>query len=266
VEVGDDEMTSLTPGDFAYARLGRPEIGVVLRALSAGVRLCVGQETVTTTSKTASCSAIGQNGQYRGGAMVTFNNCVLPWGGRLDGTIAIDVSKYLASGQTCGPQAQIYVTHTVTITDLVHVRPTGVRIEYPSLTGTGMSSHAIGVPPASLQLSLTGERKRFQPSGLLVMDHQFQATATVSFTAATATAPFSVAISEMATIQHLLAHFNAAITVNNVVRVPTCCRPISGDIAVVRSGSVNDSHDVSFGPACGQVTLDGSQLNLPECL
>jgi len=266
IEVADDDMSASASTSFEFARLGRPEIGVVVRALAAGVRLCANQETIETTTKTASCSAIGNNGQYRGGATIIFNHCVLPWGGRLDGTIVVDVTKDLAPGQSCSADAMIDVSHTVTVTDLVHVRPSGVSVQYPSATAHSSATRPIGQAPRSLNLEVAGERKVSGPRGALLLDHQFSATATVSFQEATATSAPAIELSASATIEHLLAHYTATITVDSLVRTATCCLPVSGTVELLRTGSIDDSHEVSFGPACGQFSVDGHAISIPECL
>jgi hypothetical protein len=265
LEINDDDMTPLASPSFGYLRAGRPEIGVALRALAAGVSLCGNQVTVTPVTKTADCSAIGNAGQYRGGATIVFAGCLLPWGGQLDGQVVVDVTRQLAAGETCTTDALIEVTHAVTIANLVHVRPSGVRVEYPSATAHAQATHRIGQPPATRTLELAGERQVFGPGGRALLDHVYQGSATVALTAATSTSPPSLRIDASANIEHRLAHFTAAITVTGVVRVPTCCRPTEGQIALVRSGSIDDSHTLAFGPACGDVSLDGTALQLAEC-
>ena len=265
IQIGDEEMLPFAATRFPFALRGRPEIGNVLRALAIDVRLCANHETVMPTTKMSSCNAIGVNGKYRGGATITFNQCMLPWGGSLDGTVVIDVTKELAAGQMCSPRAMIDVTHAVTLTQLVHVRGDGVTVEFPSAMAQSKSTRAVGHPPTSLNLDMSGERKVTQKDGTVSLDHKFNETATVTFMAASAMAPPSIVINAMATIEHLVAMFTFTLTVDNLTRSADCCLPVSGSVKVERTGSVMDSHETTFGPKCGQETVDGKMVSIREC-
>ena len=139
-------------------------------------------------------------------------------------------------------------------------------MEYPSATAHASSTHAIGRAPRSLNLEVAGERKVAGPHGALLLDHRFSATATVSFEDATMTSAPAIELSASATIEHLLAHYTATITVDSLVRTADCCLPVSGSVGLVRTGSIDDSHEVTFGPACGQLSVDGQSISIPECL
>jgi len=57
---------------------------------------------------------------------------------------------------------------------------------------------------------------------------------------------------------------SATVTLTGVVRVPPseCSWPIAGTLE--RKASEGDTHLLAFGPECGQATLDGTALTLPE--
>jgi hypothetical protein len=254
MEAGDDELSKSMPANFDYVRVGRPGIGLAIRALAHGVYLCAGQETITFKDKTADCANIGLNGQYRGGATITFNQCKLPWGGSLDGTVDVNVEKQLSPGATCGAGAMIDVDRELTINQLTWVRPSGVRVEYSNIAASAKATRPIATIPTDISLNVSGERQVYDAQNKLILDHLLNSSATV---ASALGAQPSLTLDGTATLVHKLANYTATLTAVAVERVPGCCAPVSGQIKVERTGTVNNSRTWDFGPSCGDITVDG---------
>jgi hypothetical protein len=242
----------------------RPELVVALELIAANPKLCSsGTASLTIApNKTADCADIGKSGSYPGGATMTFAACVLPNGGKLDGSLAVEVTRALASGQTCGPKAQIDVTHQVTMASLSYTSPSDYVLTYSNLSAMVTSTHEIGALPTMVSGSLSGDRKIEDPSGKLILDQSFSGSSTVGFAASMRT------INGTFTVVHHLAKYTGSVTLNGIERVETCCRPIAGDatITITPVGGIATQATLSYGPSCGAVALDGKPLTVAECL
>lgn len=265
-ELGDEELARATASDYDMTSRARPEIGAALRALIYNVKMCGDRVTIDRQLATADCNLIGNKGEYIAGVTVTFDKCELPSGGMLDGVITATTEKKLAAGQSCVADALIDVDRSISIDSLTHRRPSGVRVEWKNVNGSSAAQRPIATFPSSIDLTIQGQRQAFSALGRPLFDHLFQGAAKVSFDKGDATTAPSRTVSGQLTIQHLLAKFTATISADNVVKAADCCRPTSGAVTLVRSGSREAAHSIEFGPSCGAVALDGNPLDLPECL
>jgi hypothetical protein len=248
----------------------RAELAVALRAIAANPQLCVkGSATLTAAAdKTAACAFIGNNGSYAGGGTLTFNGCVLDNGGKLDGTVTVDITRALSSGQSCSASASVDVTHEVSFTSLSYTSPSNYELTYSNVTGTVTSTHALNAPPTVLNGTLIGDRQIHDPSGTLILYQSFNGNAKVTLTAATTSTPAMRTIDGSMTVVHHLAKYTATVTMNGVTRVATCCKPIAGTVSVAIAGFNGGARSdvILYGPSCGAVTVDGHALPIAECL
>jgi hypothetical protein len=243
----------------------RAELVTALEAIAADPKACVsGTASITPAgNQTADCASIGTNGSYPGGLTLAFSNCALVNGGILNGTASVAVTRALSSGATCGPDASIDVTHDITMTNLSYTTPSKYVLSYLTFAADVTSTHAINALPSLVTLtSLSGERTVADPSGTLILDHKFSGAGTVAL------APGSRTVNGMFTIDHELLKVTASIAVTNVERVETCCKPIAGSVDITLSSATSKlvSGDFSYGPACGDVDLNGKPLVVAECL
>ncbi len=244
----------------------RAELVVALEAIAADPNACTtGSASITPTGdKTADCTNIGTNGSYPGGATLQFNSCALANGGKLNGTITVAVTRSLSAGAVCGPSASEDVTHEVTFTNLSYTSPSLYVLSYPTFDAVVDSTHNIDASPTLLTLtSVTGERTIKGPAGALLLDHMLSGSGSVALASGSRT------VNGTFTVIHELLHFTATAVLTNVERVETCCKPISGTIAVTLTSNITDlaiSGTFSYGPSCGDINLDGNLVAVAECL
>jgi hypothetical protein len=243
----------------------RAELVTALEAIAENPSACVSGSASATAaaSATADCASIGSAGSYPAGVTLSFDNCALANGGVLNGTAAVTVTRALSAGQTCGSTANEDVTHTVTMTELAYTTPSKFVLTYPSYDAMVTSTHPIAAAPTLLTLvSLSGERTIHDPAGALILDHAFSGSGTVALSAGSRT------INGSFTVDHKLLKVTAAIDVTNLERVETCCKPISGSVDITLSSASSQlvSGDFSYGPACGDVDLNGDPFRVVECL
>jgi hypothetical protein len=243
----------------------RAELVVALETIAANPSSCSsGTASITPAGlQTADCASIGSDGMYPGGETLTFNSCVIANGGTLNGTASVTVTRALSAGATCGSGASEDVQHEATMTNLSYTSPSSFVLTYPSFDAVVTSTHPIGAAPTLLTLSsLTGERTVHDPAGKLILDHVFSGQGTVALATGSRT------INGSFTVDHELLKVTAAITLTNLERVETCCKPISGDddITLSAGGTALVSGEFSYGPTCGEIELNGHLIDVAECL
>lgn len=242
----------------------RVHLGRLLRHLApAGAFLCGQAATVERETADAGCELIGRGGQYLSRLAVTFDNCELPLGIKINGSVSVATTKALAAGATCDAAGlAVDVTHAVTLT--------GLRAEvagHGSAEASGTaSSHAVrgpGAPSKSREWRVDETRKLTDEDGTVRLDqHLFGSGSTALDESGDEPA---LVRNGMFTAELNLRGITVATTHTDVRRVRSCCHPIGGSIAVNVTGNREVSKTVAFGPTCGQATVDGEARELRDC-
>jgi hypothetical protein len=237
-------------------------VGDAIRALARGETVCPGQVTVTQKTSAPACTGAAAN--PRGGVTIVFTACQTPGGGKIDGTIDVSSTRS-ASDAICSSGTTITLSHTTTITNLSYTAPSGAKAVIPSQTDTGTNLYTFGQMPALITVSTMGQLQTYNASGTLTSDHNFNGMPRISF--AGSQSGYTVDGVFNAT-DNKTAGRGLTLTLMGLERVNTCCRPIGGTIQVVQTSGSTATHTWSFGPSCGNVTVDGSgdDLSLPACL
>ncbi len=260
-----DRLRHLWPG----ARDARFDFGHLIRLAGRGVRQCSGADIVRTMADSG-CTLVGKDGQYVGHLEISFNDCTLPSGVHVDGKITIDNTKALAAGASCEASAlKVDVTHSVKVEGIKITGPGGARAE---LSGTGTAKYQRGTAfRGDREWTLNETRKRFARDGHPVLDqHLVGRGKTVAD--ATGSEPALVHDGTF-TAEMNIIHVTATTTSVGVRRVASCCHPIAGTWDLMITRGTNDpataqskSRHVEWGPACGEVAIDGAASTLPACL
>jgi hypothetical protein len=232
--------------------------GDAIRALARGETICPNQMTLTPKTTAPACTG----GSTRGGATIVFNGCQTPGGATLDGMVDITSSR-TASTPDCNTGTTVTLMHTSTITNLSYTSASGARLVIPTQTGTGTTTYTFGQTPPTVALAYSGELLTYQNGGALQADLNYTGTTTFSFAGSNAgyTVDGGVSI-----VDNRNAGSGATATVTGLKRETTCCRPVAGMIQIVQStGSGPGLHTWSFGPNCGDATIDGAGTTLPGC-
>lgn len=246
------------PGDVLKGTPPRGLPGDVLRRLASGDNFCGGQATVTTTGGAVPCED-GTTTSLPIGKTISLNACELPAGGELTGSIQIDVERTL-SDASCGPGTSIDVNFSSMTSDLSYTAADGSRVVVPELTRTGTFSRVLRARPSALSVTLDGRIEHYDAGGAQVVSHAAQGAQTLTFLAAGA----GYSLDGVLTIQDALTGDSATVTGTGVTRVADCCHPTGGTIRVDRSEGEDATW--SFGPACGEVTRNGTPVQLRDCL
>jgi hypothetical protein len=251
------------PGVY-YARLPTPKAAntstlpaLALRDLALGEGICPGQVTVTTERTTAPCDT-GQGETVPVSNSVQLAGCELPGGGRLDGSVKIAASQTL-SDMNCDAGTSIDVSYTSTTTDLVYTAPSGARIELPQVTRTGTFTRALDAPPSLLTINSQGRLERYDAKGAAQSKTTFSGMQTLTMLGANG----GFRVDGTLTLQDELDARSANVTSIGLTRAEGCCYPTSGSIEVARSDG--DDERWSFGPSCGDVSVNGHKVSPPQC-
>ncbi len=235
-------------------------VGSFVRALARGEAVCPGQVTVTPKMGPPACMT-ADNADVRTGVTLVFNGCQTPNGGKLDGTIDVTAMRN-ASEQTCSSNTRISLSHTTTITDLSYTAPSGQRLVIPNQTDTGTNSFTYGTTPSSLTFNSSGRVQVYGTNGSLAADLNHNGTRMVSYNSSNKT----YTVSGLAAIEDTRSSARGSVLGDGVTRSSECCNPIGGTVKVTRTGGNSPGeHTWTFGPSCGQATLDGVQTAPPAC-
>jgi hypothetical protein len=219
-------------------------------------------------AKTSPCPNIGVNGMYPGGATIAFNQCVLRNGATIDGSIVIDETRALASGQMCGASAVFDDTRSVTIAKLSFTAKDKAALVYSNVSVSALDERALNARPTSVTTKVSGERSFTDSTGMVKRDHTVDSMLSIVRTDKTATAPASTTFNGTSTVTDKVANTSYAVDLKDVEKVRSCCRPIAGTITVTHtpaSGAAT-TNTVAFGPMCGDVTVDGKPVTGGECM
>jgi hypothetical protein len=251
--------------DWTFANLYVPPATTVttvadaVRALAAGQTVCGSSAVVTRRTRTPACT--GGPTQSAGGATIVFNNCKTAGGGTINGTVDIS-SSATASSAACTGTTMITLSHTTTITNLSYVGPNGNKAVIPQQTDTGTNTFTFGSVPASVTVSTMGQLQTFASDGTALSDTSFTGMPTVSFGGSTSSYTLD---GSFTTTDNLVSGGGATYALSGLTRVNTCCRPVAGTVQVSRNSGVSNTY--TFGPTCGDVTLNGSLVaSIPACL
>lgn len=237
--------------------------GDVIRALAQGQSVCPNQVTVTPRTAPDVCPA-GGSATIRNGVTIAFNGCMLPDGGRVDGTYDVQATR-TTSDPACGAGATISLSITTTVTNLSFVGAGGRKIVIPNETGTSSFSYVIGQAPQPTASTIEGRMQVFASDGSKLADNTFSGTSTTT----PAQDRSSYSIDGTLTLQdQLAAGSTTTLTAAGLTRSSSCCRPIGGTLTLNRTGGANaGTHTFSFGPSCGATTFDDKAVTLPNvCL
>jgi hypothetical protein len=264
--LGTQSVSTASPASGA-----RPELVVALAVIALDPSACgSGSATLTLAGdKTANCSAIGNQGSYAGGFSLSFSACTLPNGGKLDGSLTVDITRALSAGQTCGAQALVDVEHDVTIGSLSYTSSSGYVLTYANTSSTVKSTHAIGARPTKIDATLVGDRTIHDPTGKLILDQSFDGNGSVVLKDSNGVAART--LDGTFTVVHHLAKYTATVVASGVERVETCCKPIAGTVTITLVAGTTGSGPsttatLTYGPACGAIAYDGQPLTIAECL
>jgi hypothetical protein len=237
-------------------------VGDVLRALARGESVCGDKVTVTAKTAESPCPTAGAE-TVRGGAVIVFTGCALPNGGSIEGSVDVDTTR-TASEPTCSATTTITIAHTTTITNLSYTGPSGRRIVIPNQTASGTTTFANGQSPTSAAASINGRLQILEADGTLTSDRTYAGDVTVTPAADRG----SYAIDGVLTLVDSDQSGTTVLTATDLTRSSSCCRPVGGRLAIVRSGSNAFSQHVwTFDEAsCGVVRFDDDTVTLTTCL
>jgi len=256
---GNDGSTVVTDGGVTTGGV-LTTAGDAVRALARGESVCPGE--ITVAPKTAAPACTG--GTTRAGATIVFNACQTPGGATLDGMIDVSSTR-TASSADCTAATMITLQHTTTITNLSYTNAAGQRLIIPSMTGMGMTKYTFGQTPPTVALSFTGQLQTYRTAGNnITSDHNFTGDLTFTFGGSNMgyTADGGVTV-----MDNRAPGSGSTITVTGLKRVTTCCRPVGGTIGLSQVGPTGPgTHVWSFGPTCGESTIDGTGVTLPACI
>jgi hypothetical protein len=241
---------------------GMRSVGAAIRALARGQSVCPGQVTVTPKTGTPACEG-GETSTARGGASVVFNNCALPDGGVVSGTVDIQAAQS-ASQRRCSEGTMITVNYTTTTTNLMYMSPQGGRLVIPNQTDMSTISFDVGKSPKMLTVTSNGRMQFYDSPGSLVADMAVDGTRV--FTNASDGQSYTT---DGTVNIHGQGENTASgtLTGTGLVRSGTCCRPTGGTLVLSLTGGAQPGrHEFTFGASCGTATLDGSEVTLPACL
>lgn len=236
--------------------------GAAIRDIALGKSICPGQVTLTSERTDAPCPLGGGDGAdaLPASTSIVFDECVLPGGGRIDGAVEVDAAHRF-SDTACGSETVVEVTYTSTSTDLVHTAPGGERIVLPSLRRSGSYQRPLAGRPSALNVGVEGTVERYDAEGGLL------AITVLTGTQAIAPTPADDGYSVDGTLTMMMQDTVGERTLNvsgvGVTRTDTCCHPTGGTIETVPSEG--ETHNWSFGPACGEVSLNGEAFPVDEC-
>jgi hypothetical protein len=207
------------------------------------------------------CQSAGTTSS-RSGATIVFSGCKTSAGGTLDGTIDLTANR-TANEQTCSANTRITLSHTATISNLSYTAPGGNKVVIPEQTDTGTNSYTYGQLPTTLDLNSTGRVQVYAADGTLSADFNQNGTRTVTYTASSR----SYAVSGTINVQDSRSSARATLVGSNVSRSTDCCHPVGGSVVVNRTGGSNPGeHTWTFGPTCGQASMDGAAVTPSTCL
>jgi hypothetical protein len=144
--------------------------------------------------------------------------------------------------------------------DITHAHADGGTVR---LTG-GMTSTSVGVSdtePQSRSTTVDTTRTRLDAEGAVVDSLHLTGTLEETFDAAATPTTHT----SRGTLTATEADGSAStVTLTDVVRVPpsTCTWPLSGTLE--RTTADGTTHVLTYGPGCGQATLDGEAITLPS--
>lgn len=261
---GTAAVTAVTPGPLPGASR-RVNLGAVLRRIDrAGLTPpCLPAPQVERLQSSAACPLIDRGGQYTSELRVTFSSCKLPGGGELDGTVRIQVSKALAEGASCVPASiAVEIRHDVSF-DLRLSGADGTL----KLGGQGSSRFSRGRDRSPLQreMTLAQERTLTNARGRVVSAQSLTGRATSR--PDTSATPFALVADGSFTATFQLARIVETTTVTDLRRLQGCCHPVGGQLEtrIMTAGGASTSRTLSFGPECGQTTVDGQPRTLDTC-
>ena len=228
-----------------------------LRDLALGEGICPGQVTVTAERAEAPCDT-GGGGSVPVSTSIQFNGCNLSGGGKLDGSLKIDASQKL-SDTNCNAGTSIDVSYTSTTTNLVYTAPSGSRIELPKVTRTGSYTRMLGSAPSTLTVSSEGRIERYDEKGTALAKTSF--TGAQMLTLLPANAGFRVDGTLM--LDDSVTERSSTGNSTSLTRTEGCCYPTGGSIEVARSDGTDENW--SFGPNCGDISVNGHRVTPKEC-
>jgi hypothetical protein len=241
------------------------EVARALRAVARDRNVCRSGTAVVAAAAqaTSPCANIGT---YAAGGTLTLTSCVLSSGGTLSGTVVTTNSEALAANATCGANAVVAFTHTSLI-NLTYTTAANEVVAYSNLSATATVTRELNAPPTSYALTIaSGERKDTDPTGTLVADQTASGNVTVVLATRTRTESGTITLNDQ------LNGDSQSLTETDVVRTPNCCNPTSGTVSWSTNeadagddGGASTTHDLVFGPACGQSTLDGTSVTINAC-
>jgi len=230
---------------------------LALRDLALGEGICPGQVTVTTERTTAPCDT-GTGDTVPVSNAIQFNGCELTGGGKLDGSVRIAAAQTL-SDMNCNASTSIDVSYTSTTTGLVYTAPSGARIELPEVTRTGSFTRLLDAPPSLLTINSQGRIERYDAKGDAQSKTTFSGMQTLTLTGGNG----GFRVDGTLALQDELGDRSANATSVGLTRTEGCCYPTSGSLEFARSDGRTDHW--SFGPACGQISVNGHEVAPREC-
>jgi hypothetical protein len=246
---------ALIPSPKAAMTSGLPALA--LRDLALGEGICPGQVTVTTERTTSPCDT-GAGETTPVSSSIQLQGCELSGGGKLDGSLQIAASQTL-SDTNCDAGTSIDVSYTSTTTDLVYTAPSGATIELPEVTRTGSYTRLLDAPPSLLTINSQGRIERHDEKGAARSKITFSGMQTLTMLGANG----GFRVDGTLTLQDDLGSGSANVTSVGLTRTEGCCYPTSGSLEVARSDGRDERW--SFGPACGDVSVNGHKVTPADC-
>ena len=230
---------------------------LTLRALALGESVCPGQVTLTSERSPAPCSTTDGD-TIPVSTSILLNGCELSGGGKLDGAVQITATQ-TPSDMNCDAGTSIAVSYTSTTTNLVYTAPSGARVALPEVTRTGSFTRELDAPPAQLTIHSQGRIERYDAQGAAVSNTTFSGDQTLTMSGTTGGFQVDGAL----ILEDSLADRSATVTSTDLSRAEGCCYPTSGSLVVVHGDGSETNW--SFGPNCGDITVDGRDVETDEC-
>ncbi len=233
-------------------------LGVVLRAVASGDEtICPGQVTLEPTNETLACPSASGTSDLRTGARVTFDNCVLASGERIDGVVQVQ-STHEFTDENCDASTLVTVTVTSSYENLSFTKADGSRSVVPSMTHTASYSRLYGSPPVAVSTSGSGTLELYDAAGSPLT--QLAVQSSQGLVLGSDPEPSSYRVYGVVRVTDQNLGQAATLSGSDILHQESCCQPTAGELTV--SAEDGRQSTLSFGPECGQASQDGELVTL----
>jgi len=234
--------------------------GAYLRALASGEELCPGHVDFEPRERDLDCDEEDDQGETRTGASVDFDDCELGDGSVLDGSFEI-TSERTYSDEDCAPDTIVTVSFTSHYDDLSYTAPDGTRFVVPELRSSGAYTRMLADRPVVVSFTSSGSFEHYDATGELVTEVSIDGSQAAELGASGD--DWTYRLYGALLMQDELNGRSLTVAADDLERVEGCCHPTAGTLRI--SGTGYETASVSYGPECGDATLNGDVVRLREC-